>query len=643
MSIRSFVHQTKRIAAKHFILDLAVLATSLLLALVLIVGTDSFLWYAEQVALIFPIIIFLRVICLIGFGCYSVMWRYVSTVDATRLMQAMALSTVAIVIISFFLPFEFQRVPRSVYIVEALFSALGLMGTRLLRRITYEGRASKQTRAGKRTLIFGAGNNGRLIAHRFKSDPSLNTHIVGFVDDDPQKADLVINGVPVLGNRSVLSHVIAQFNISQLIVAIPQMPGDLLRDLVAATRPFNIRPRITTQLASMNAAKNRNLDIIRDIDLSDLLNRSPREIDLSPVRDLIRGKRVLVTGAGGSIGSELARQLMQSEPGRLLLLDHSEYNLYEIDNELRLSTHDTQKVVPLMIDLKDEPSLRTAMLEFAPEVVFHAAAYKHVHLVEANPHPSILNNVAGTQNLLALCKEVGVDTFLMVSTDKAVNPAGVMGATKRVCELLVTAMALETGKRYCSTRFGNVLGSSGSLIPLLKSQIQNGGPVTVTHPDMTRFFMLIPEAVSLVLTAATIARPGDINVLRMGDPVRILDIAQSLISLMGRTEEEIPVVFTGLRPGEKMFEELYIRGDELTTVHPDILTLTNGDSTMAEDKAEIARVRRTVDEMIAAAEKGSKEALFKLTELVKSNYVPEADEQKDGGTITYFPRHTTHH
>ncbi len=639
MTFKQTFAQIRRISSKHMGVDILVILASAYAAIYLRVGFDLFPFYAKILNSYLPAILVIRLACMIAFGCYSVMWRYISTIDAARLAKAIALSTAIIVAITFFLSGEVMRLPRTFYVIDALLAAIGLMGARLYRRLLYEGRANRESRSGKRTLIYGAGENGRLLAHRFKSDSALDTNVVGFIDDANKKADLIIQGVPVLGNRAALAHVIEKFEITQLIVAIPDMPGEVLRELVLATRPYNIKPRVVTR-ASEN--KKNSVEIYREIELPDLLNRPKRTMDLSPVRELVRGKRVLVTGAGGSIGSELARQIMQNEPGRLLLLDHSEYNLYEIDKELRLSTHDTKQVVPLMIDLKDEASLRTAMLEYAPEVVFHAAAYKHVHLVESNPYPSILNNVAGTKTLLELSREVGVDTFLMISTDKAVNPAGVMGSTKRVCELLVTAMALETGRRYCSTRFGNVLGSSGSLIPLLKTQIQNGGPVTVTHPDMTRFFMLIPEAVSLVLTAATIARPGDINVLRMGEPVKILDIASSLISLMGKTEGEIPIVFTGLRPGEKMFEELYIRGDELTTVHPDILTLTNGDSEMASEPGEIIRVRRTVDEMIVAAGEGSKEALFKLNELVKSNYVPAADEHKDGGTITYF-HSPTHH
>jgi FlaA1/EpsC-like NDP-sugar epimerase len=291
---------------------------------------------------------------------------------------------------------------------------------------------------------------------------------------------------------------------------------------------------------------------------------------------MMEGKVVLVTGAGGSIGSELSRQIARFSPAKVLLLDHSEFNLYEIDRELRPETQDFSTVVPLLVDIKDANSLRHVFEKYRPQVVFHAAAYKHVHLVEANAAAAVLNNVLGTANLLRLCEQWHIERFVMVSTDKAVNPVGAMGATKRVCEILTTITGQRLSKPYSSVRFGNVLGSSGSLVPLLTKQIQDGGPVTLTHPDMTRFFMLIPEAVSLVLMSATLSQPGDINVLKMGEPLKILDLAKSLMALMGKNDDEISIAFTGVRPGEKMFEELYLTGDELETRHDDILTVPRG-------------------------------------------------------------------
>jgi FlaA1/EpsC-like NDP-sugar epimerase len=609
-------------------LDITVMVFSLFVSLYLRVGPTEFVDHLQALLIFLPVVIVVRVAALTSFGCYSVMWRYVSTIDAVRLAKAVLMSTAITILVTFFLPEQVARLPRSVYIIDAILVTLVLMGLRLARRVHYESQSNRTAAPSQRTLIYGAGNNGRTLANRFRSDSGLDTEVVGFVDDDPEKQGLDINGIPVVGTREDLTEVLRKFEVTQMIIALPELPGEILREVAHVARKFNIRPRITTQLNQVSGSL-KNVEIYRDLNLSDLLNRPPKVIDLQSLREMIRGKVVLITGAGGSIGSEIARQVMALGPVRLLLLDHAEYNLYEIDKELRLATHDLQTVIPLLVDIKDNNSLQRVFHEFRPDIVFHAAAYKHVHLVEANPYPAILNNVFGTRNVLRQCETSSVQTFVMISTDKAVNPAGVMGSTKRVCELLVTAAAIRTGRRYCSVRFGNVLGSSGSLIPLLQKQIQDGSPVTVTHKDMTRFFMLIPEAVMLVLKAATIARPGDINVLRMGEPVKITDVARSMIALMGKTENEVPIIFTGLRPGEKMFEELYIRGDELTTEHPDILTLPHGDSQLHLDASELQLLEQQVERMLIHAQSSSKEAVMGLNQLVRSNYVHPVDEDLD--------------
>lgn len=618
--------------------DLLVMTACLIFALLLRLPSTRANEYAASMLRLLPIIVVVRVLTMAAFGCYAVMWRYISTTDVVRLAIAIFTSTGIVLSLTFLFPETLSRLPRSVYLIDTIIAVLGLMSVRLFRRLLYEGRAIKQSKTGQRTLIYGAGQNGRHLAQLYKSDPGLASHVVGFIDDDPTKSDLNIGGVPVLGSRATLAHVIDRFKITQLVVATPQISGDFLKDLVMATRPFNIRPRITAPTNANVDDKKQNspIKIVRDLNLADLLNHPPRSVDLKPVIESVRGKCILITGAGGSIGSELARQILSFEPKRLLLLDHSEYNLYEIDRELRLATHDIERVVPLLIDLKDHNSLKNAIKLYAPDAVFHAAAYKHVHLVENNPFSAILNNIDGTRKLLQICEEAGVKNFLMISTDKAVNPAGVMGATKRVCELLVTDTSKRGRMNYCSVRFGNVLGSSGSLIPLLKQQVESGGPVTITHPDMTRFFMLIPEAVSLVLRSATVSKPGDISILRMGEPIKILDVAKSLIALLGRTEEEIPIVFTGLRPGEKLFEELYITGDEIETEDPDILTIPDGD-TASVDPRELASLASRVEEMIEKARVGAPEAIYILNEIVKSNYSAKSDAQ-DRGSVYALPK-----
>lgn len=613
----------RAVSIRHLSVDIAVICFSLLASLYLRLGSYEYFDHLSTALAYLPLIVLIRVGTLYLFKCYNVIWRYVSANDAFQLAKASAMSTALIVFFTFFIPDAFPRLPRMVYIIDGILVSLCLTGIRLLRRIQLESNQTKTSQHGQRTLIYGAGHNGRLLAHRFKVDPALNIHVVGFIDDDPEKQDMQIHGVPVIGDLQSLKSILESHRIAQLIITIGNLHGELLREIVQVCREFQIRPRIVTSLS-----QSKNMEIYRDVNLSDLLGRPKLEIDLSSVREMIKGKRILVTGAGGSIGSELSRQILSHDPAKLLLLDNSEYNLYEIDKELRHTNSENERVVPLLMDLKDHKSLRPILKEYMPELVFHAAAFKHVHLVEANPFSAILNNVYSTHHLLEVCREIDVKNFILISTDKAVNPGGVMGATKRVCELLVSINAIESRRSYCSVRFGNVLGSSGSLIPLLKKQILEGGPVTITHPDMTRFFMLIPEAVSLVLKASTISNPGDISVLKMGEPVKILDVARSLMSLMGKTETEVPIIFTGLRPGEKMFEELYIRGDELKTEHPDILTLPNGDSLLGMRLDLCKKLKDQINTMCDYAFQADKRALFELNDIIRNHSIPNLDKAK---------------
>lgn len=618
-----------RVAFKHITVDIGIMLLCLIGAIYLRVGPPQFEYYLKTLGPYAFGIVALKISTMIAFRCYAVMWRYISSIDAVRLAEAIALSTALTLAISFFIRGNLFLMPRSIFIIDALLALVGLLGVRLVRRLLHEGaNRGRHNQESNRTLIYGAGQNGHHLAQRLKLDASLLTHLVGFIDDDPAKQKLVIHGLPILGTSKDLESIIREKKISQIIVAIPHLSGDALRNLVLTTKKFNIRPRVMSKVAnSVGASSTSRVDVIREINLADLLNHPPREIDLKSIRELIHGKCVLVTGAGGSIGSEIARQVLQYEPSRLLLLDHSEFNLYAIDSELRLPTSEQQRVVPLMVDIKNPLLVERVIHLYSPDVIFHAAAYKHVHLVEANLESAILNNVGGTLNLLRAANTAGVKYFVNISTDKAVNPVGVMGATKRICELLVTAYSQTSGgMRYCSVRFGNVLGSSGSLIPLLKEQIENGGPITLTHPDMTRFFMLIPEAVALVLKASTISKPGDISILKMGDPIPIVEIAKSLLALMGKTEQEVPVVFTGIRPGEKLYEELYIRGDELETEHPDILTLPNGDiPDTAKQAGAIQDVLRFSEDLLQLASSGSPDARVLLNRIVKSFQTLESE------------------
>ncbi|HMN70068.1 MAG TPA: nucleoside-diphosphate sugar epimerase/dehydratase [Bdellovibrionales bacterium] len=457
-------------------------------------------------------------------------------------------------------------------------------------------------------IIYGAGQNGRLLAQRLLSDPAREHDLLGFIDDDREKRDKRIQGLQVLGNHDELENILSRSGCTDLVVAITEPAPELMRELVVLCRRLNVRVQ---RIAHFSASQilSRNEALYRQIELKDLLSRPSSEIDVPTVKNMMQGKVVLVTGAGGSIGAELSRQIARYNPAKLLLLDHSEFALYEIDRELRPAAQNFEHIVPLLVDIKDPQALAQVFDRYHPQVVFHAAAYKHVHLVEANVASAVMNNVLGTKHLISLCEHFAVERFVMVSSDKAVNPVGAMGATKRVCEIMATAAGRRTRRAYSSVRFGNVLGSSGSLVPLLTKQIIEGGPVTLTHPDMTRYFMLIPEAVALVLMSATLSEPGDINVLKMGEPIRILDLARSLMALMGKTEDEISIAFTGVRPGEKMFEELYLTGAELTTRHSDILTVPRG-SADSLDQPE-----REIDRLIEMARAATPETLTLLLSL----------------------------
>lgn len=616
-----------RVSRAHIFSDAIVIVLSLYVSLFVRIPVEDLPRHLGRLHHYLPLVLCVRLLTNWLFGVYEIMWRYISPRDAFVIARATLASSSVIIAISFFVADWLGHLPRTVYVIDFMTVTLALLGIRIQRRLyleTKKKRTQTVTSSGLRTIIYGAGTHGHTLSVRFQSDNAAGIDLLGFIDDDSSKRNLRIGGKPVFGSGKDLENIFRDYQIEQLVIAIDSMSGDRMRCVLQSCFEKGVRVKMLGSLRPKD--KNQSVELIRDVSLSDLLNRPSKEIDLNSIRQMVQGKVVLITGAGGSIGSEIARQVATLNPHRLLLLDHSEFNLYNIDKELRFNSAISTKVVPLLVDIKDAHSLSHVIKNHLPQVVFHAAAYKHVHLVENNPYPAIANNVLGTSLLLKNCKEIGVETFVLISTDKAVNPVGIMGATKRVCELLTTIYALETGKRYCSVRFGNVLGSSGSLIPLLQEQIKTGGPVTITHQDMTRYFMLIPEAVELVLKAATIARPGDIKVLKMGEPVRILDIAKSLISLMGANEKEIPVVFTGLRPGEKLFEELYIRGDELRTEHPDILSLPNGDSHLQGHMHELKTVLSTIEKMIARAEANDPLAILDLRALAKTTSFKESPQ-----------------
>ncbi len=600
----------KKINIRHFLTDLCLSVLTFYLSLFLRVNPEEAKQFLPDLYRILPIVIFARTAFFVYFETYNIIWRYVSAVDAFRLGKAILGSSLVIVSLTYL--FQIGFVPRSIYFIDGFLLLAFLTGVRLSRRLYHEYHNNKQLRKfGEKTLIYGAGMAGQGVLKRLSADKTLKLFVIGFLDDDQLKIGKSISGYRVFGGMKELNQIVINYEIKQIVVGLPNPSADFLRTLLSHCAPLGIKPLLLISSPSEEPE-------LREIELKDLLRRAPHAIDITSSQEMIKGKRVLVTGAGGSIGSEIVRQVLSFSPARVIALDHSEYNLYAIDQELKDSHDYRDLIVPALVDVRDQHSLKDIFEKYRPEIVFHAAAYKHVHLVESNPYSAIINNIEGTKNLLEYCEKYLVQAFVLVSTDKAVNPAGIMGATKRICEIMTSIAAVHTGKVYCSVRFGNVLGSSGSLIPMLKKQIELNQPLTITHRDITRYFMLIDEAVSLVLKAGSISKPGDINVLRMGEPVKIIDIAESLVKLMGRTLDQVQIKFTGLRPGEKMFEELYIAGNELNTEHPDILVLPKGDALPAEFSIE--EFSECISEIIRYAKDADKRSIVKLSSLINLQY-----------------------
>ncbi|MCD6351669.1 MAG: polysaccharide biosynthesis protein, partial [Armatimonadetes bacterium] len=499
-------------------------------------------------------------------------------------------------------------VPRSVPVIAVFLSASALALPRLaLRSAEYYRLHRQQRRAGngKRVLIAGAGDAGWSVMREIQKNPQLGLVAVGFVDDDPNKHGLWIQGVPVLGATSDIPRLAKAHRIAEVLIAIPSATADQMRTIVGHCRAARVQ---ALTLPGMRELLNDQVKLqrFRPVAVEDLLARAPVRTDTSAVRALLAGRTVLVTGAGGSIGSELCRQIAASGPALLLLLGHGETSVFYIHNELRERFPDVP-VLPVIADTRDSARVTRILTHYRPDFIFHAAAHKHVPLMETNPEEAVTNNVGGTWNLLRAAEVAGCPNFVMISTDKAVNPTSVMGATKRVAEKLVQLAAVRSGRCYVAVRFGNVLGSRGSVVPLFEAQIRKGGPITVTHPEVRRYFMTIPEAVGLVLQAAALGRGGEIFVLDMGKPIKIVDLAREMIRLAGLEEgKDIEIEFTGLRPGEKLFEELFLEDEEYgRTAHQKIFICRNGAS--PDDGLE-----PMVTRLLGAAEAGDQAAVFHL-------------------------------
>lgn len=568
----------RHIRNRHlFISDIALLAVASYLCFV--VRFDTFLLNEKHYEGVFLFTVLMVPITLIVFhltGVYRRYWQYASVEEMILLVGATAIATVAVEVAvaatHALLVRGESSIPRSIPFIFLPLALFAATTPRLMLRML----AQNQERLPRpdrvvRVLVVGAGRAGALIVREIQQNPQLGLHVMGFVDDDVGKRGVKIQGVPVLGLCDDIPAVVKHHDIEQVIIAMPTVPGKKIRYIVDLCDRFEVPTRTMPGIYELLDGK-VNINQLRPVQIEDLLRRDPVRTDIEAVHSLIADHRVLITGAGGSIGSELCRQVMRCNPAELVLVGHGENSIFTIHQELQKVGRPGVVLHPVIADLRFPERLRAIFHRHRPAIVFHAAAHKHVPLMECNPSEAITNNVLGTRNLVDVSLAMGVERFVMISSDKAVNSTNMMGASKRVAELLVHQAAQHSGRAFVSVRFGNVLGSRGSVVLTFKEQIAAGGPITITHPEMTRYFMTIPEAVQLVLQAAVLGRGGEVFVLDMGDPVKIVDLARDMIELSGlEVGRDIDIVYTGVRPGEKMHEELYVDGEcHQPTIHPKI-------------------------------------------------------------------------
>lgn len=562
-------------------LDVAVLATAYALGFTLRFDWQPPWYMLQRFAITLPYIVAFKYALLWVTGCTRFAWRYLGLREAVRIAQSLLLSSLVLVLFRAAIgrwaavsPLAAASIiPYGVLAIDFVMAFLGFTGVRLLRRSRFEKAAQahlrRSARAASPTLLIGAGHIGLSTAREAEARPDLGIRVVGFLDDDAEKVGTDLHGVRVLGDTSQLAKFAYQLSARQALITIAQPGNELLSRVLAACSEVAIDVKIVPGLRErMGAAV---LSRIREVAIEDLLRREPVVLEQQAIQRYAQGRVVLVTGAAGSIGSELCRQLLRFGPRRLILLDHWENGLFQVERDLRENLGSTQLSV-CVGDIGDGVRMREIFASHGPSVVFHAAAHKHVPLMEGNPVEAIKNNLFGTQVLADLAVAHDVERFVLISTDKAVNPSSVMGASKRAAELYVQSLNGRSGTRLCAVRFGNVLGSTGSVVPLFREQIQKGGPVQVTHPDMQRYFMTVDEACQLVLQAAALGEGGETFLLDMGEPLRILDLARDLIRLSGLREgHDIQIEFTGSRPGEKLHEELgVLTSNAIATAHPKI-------------------------------------------------------------------------
>jgi FlaA1/EpsC-like NDP-sugar epimerase len=581
----------------------------------------SMMWMLGAAVLIKPLVYYL-------FGIYRHVWRYASTRELVLIFSAVTTASMVLsgVMMGLFAAGTFFGFPRSVLIIDWLLSMALIGGVRFIFRVLAETATSVSDQSfipslrRKWVLVVGAGDAGTMVVREMLKNPQLNMKPIGFLDDDPTKVNSKIHGVPVLAPLDQIDQILNKHHVDEVVVAIPSASGQVVRKVTEVCRQRNVAFRTMPGIYELLGGA-VSVSRLREVDIFDLLRREPVKIETEALGEVLEGRVVMVTGAGGSIGRELCRQIAQVNPQRLLALGHGENSIFSALLDLG-EAFPALEIVPLIADVRDLPRLEAIFNRWKPEVIFHTAAHKHVPLMESNIEEAVTNNIIGTRNIVHAALAHDVERLVMISTDKAIRPVNVMGATKRIAEMLVLDAAHQHHRAFTVVRFGNVLGSRGSVVPRFKRQIANGGPVTVTHPEMKRYFMTIPEAVHLVLQASAMSTGGENYILDMGQPVRILDLAEDLIRLSGlEPGKDIEIVITGIRPGEKLSEDLWDTGFAYSkTEHPDIHQV-DSEEVLTSDK-----LKAIVEQLAQYAREGNPEAIQALL----SDAIPGAAMQSAG-------------
>jgi FlaA1/EpsC-like NDP-sugar epimerase len=593
-------------------------------------------------ALLVKIAVFYR------FGLYNRFWRYASVGELVTITAAVLCAGVVVTALFHglraigILDLDQASFPRSLPVLDTALTLLAVGGLRFSVRAAEHFRHRRQPGAARRVLIIGAGSSGSLLVRELRANPRAGLEPVGFIDDDPAKRHLRIFGLPVIGPHTRLAEIARKTQAQEALIAIPSASGKTIRQIIDACQRAGLPSRTLPGLTEIISGQ-VSVNHLRPVKIEDLLRRAPVKTDLTAVRAMLAGRRVLITGAGGSIGSELCRQIASCGPAEIIALGHGENSLFQLSQDMArvfktlplTRAHTPQLVVA---DIRDRSRMAAVFQRFQPEVVFHAAAHKHVPLMESNIEDAVTSNVLGTRQVVELAEAHGVERFVLISSDKAVNPTSIMGVTKRIGELLVSEAAERCGRPFVSVRFGNVLGSRGSVLPAFHQQILQGGPLTLTHPDMQRYFMTIPEAVQLVLQSAVLGEPGCVYVLNMGQPVKLVDLAADLVRLSGlQVGRDIDFVFTGLRPGEKLVEELFGGAERFKlTTHSDIFVSQNGHRAHPE-----VPLGEMVEELVAAARASDPAALRYWLQQLVPEYQPEVDFSTPPLTVLPADEHST--